>query len=67
MEVFLKAWFWVMCVWAWFERLIPHLSARCAFGVDGEVAGKGLVSQALGFQMSAVQARRPYGRALGFV
>ena len=50
-----------MRVRATFKRLIPHLSACCAFGVDGEVARRGAVSQAPGFLMSAAaQAKRPY-------
>jgi hypothetical protein len=51
-----------MRVRATFERLIPHLSACCAFGLDGEVAGRGAVSsQAPGFLASAAaQAKRPY-------
>ena len=53
-------WVWVMLVRAAFERLIPHLSACCAFGLDGEVAGRGVGSQALGFQTSAVQVKRSY-------
>ncbi len=58
---------WVMRVWAAFERLIPHLSACCAFGLDGEeVAGRGVVFQAPGFHTSAVQVNRPYyGEAAG--
>jgi len=57
----------VMRAWAAFERLIPHLSACCAFGLDGEeVAGRGVVSQASGFQTSAVKAKR-YGEAAEFV
>src|SRR5216684_3107486 len=51
----------VMRVRATFKRLIPHLSACCAFGLDGEVAGRGAVSQALCFLTSpAAQAKRPY-------
>ena len=43
------------------KRLIPHLSACCAFGLDGEAAGRGAVSQAPGFLKSAAaQAKRPY-------
>ena len=52
---------WVMRVRATFKRLIPHLSACCACGLDGEVAGRGAVSQAPGFLTSdAAQAKRPY-------
>jgi len=51
----------VMRVRAVFERLIPHLSACCAFGLDGEeVAGRGVVFQAPGFHTSAVQVNRSY-------
>jgi hypothetical protein len=44
------------------KGLIPHLSASCAFGLDGEVAGRSEVCQALGFLKSAAaaQAQRPY-------
>ena len=48
-----------MHVRATFKRLIPHLSAYCVFGLDGEVAGRG-VSQAPGFLKSAAApATRP--------
>ena len=57
---------WVMRVRATFKRLIPHLSACCTVGLDGEIAGRqGAVSQAPGFLTStAEQLKRPYAARL---
>jgi len=59
---------WVMRVRAAFERLIPHLSACCAVGLDGEVAGRGVVFSSFRFSyVRRTSKANLYGEAAEFV